>query len=75
MKGIENGLQMSFLLLELSNYFMYYVGSRTLANTLEMNFILLGMGYFLTEQRGIILLKFACRKILTTCIYNSYICI
>lgn len=52
-KSILNGSQMSwFVLLQLGNHFLYYVASRTLANTLEMNFTLLGISYFLNQHRG-----------------------
>lgn len=43
-----------FTLLQLGTYFMYYVGSRTLANTLEMNLAMMGIAFFLNRQRGII---------------------
>ncbi|KZS21659.1 GPI mannosyltransferase [Daphnia magna] len=56
-KSVLNGSQVSwFVLLELGNYFLYYVTSRTLANTLEMNLILLGISNFLSQCKGSFLL-------------------
>ncbi|XP_059350572.1 GPI mannosyltransferase 3-like [Daphnia carinata] len=56
-KNIINGSQVSwFILLQLGNYFLYYVTSRTLANTVEMNLILLGISYFLNQCKGSFLL-------------------
>ncbi|KAI9564959.1 hypothetical protein GHT06_008700 [Daphnia sinensis] len=59
-KGIKNVLnrpQVSwFMLLELGNHFLYYVTSRTLANTVEMNLVLLGISYFLNHCKGAFLL-------------------
>ncbi|EFX79028.1 hypothetical protein DAPPUDRAFT_197829 [Daphnia pulex] len=45
-----------FVLLQLGNYFLYYVTSRTLANTLEMGCTLLGISYFLKQHTGSFLL-------------------
>lgn len=47
-----------FVLLQLGNYFLYYVTSRTLANTLEMGCTLLGISYFLKQHTGKINLKY-----------------
>lgn len=44
-----------FVLLQLGSYFMYYVGSRTLANTLEMNCALLGIASYINKKKGICL--------------------
>ena len=53
MKKILNQSQISwFVLLQLGTYFMYYTGSRTLANTVEMNLVLLGITYFLNQDKG-----------------------
>ena len=53
MKNILNQSQISwFVLLQLGTYFMYYTGSRTLANTVEMNLVLLGITYFLNQDKG-----------------------
>lgn len=43
-----------FILLQLGTYFTYYVGSRTLANTLEMNLSLMGIAFFINHQRGLV---------------------
>ena len=42
-----------FAFLQFGSYFMYYVGSRTLANTLEMNMALLGIAYYFQKKKGI----------------------
>lgn len=42
-----------FVILQLSSWYMYYVGSRTLGNTVEMNFILIGISNYLDRNRGL----------------------
>ena len=55
-KGLQKSLSLQqvswFISLQLGSYFVYYTGSRTLANTLETNFIMMGIGYFLVKNRG-----------------------
>lgn len=40
------------VLLNCGSYFLYYIGSRTLANTLEMNLVSVGIAYFAENQYG-----------------------
>jgi len=42
-----------FVILQLSSWYMYYVGARTLGNTVEMNFILIGICNYLDRNRGL----------------------
>jgi len=42
---------------QLGSYFMYYMGSRTLGNTIEMNVVLLGIASYLNGNNGIILMN------------------
>lgn len=43
-----------FIFLQLGNYFIYYIGSRTLGNTLEMNLVLLGIACYLNQKKGML---------------------